>query len=308
MREKNLPFFRWNVEDFLTDHKIKVVVQDGVLKEIHLEAEERKVDLEKEISVVWYRRVLSPNPSNEITDEEYKQFARWEGSVLLNNIWTILAHKVWLNTPFQNQVLSNKLYQLQLARKVGFDTPPTLVTNNPDEVRSFHKKYGIIIAKPISAGYITTNTQERRRLIYTHRLTKRDFQKLQSVKYSPVLFQQYINKKLELRITVVESSIFTCAIESQKSEKTKDDWRRYDFEKVPHYSYNLPSKVEAKLLRFMRLTGINFGAFDFILTPEDRYIFLEVNPNGQWYWIERLTSLPITRRLVDFFAKHIKTK
>lgn len=306
MRERKLPFFRWNVEDFLVGHSIKIDIRKGVLRQLYLKAEGRWVDLLKDISVVWYRRALSPKPSRTIAEEEHRVFARREGSVLLNNIWILLRHKVWLNTPIQNQILANKLYQLQLAAEIGLETPPTLVTNEPSEALGFYRKHKTIVAKPLSAGYLENVRTGRRKLIYTRRIQDEDMLLLQTLEYSPVLFQKYIEKKLELRITAVGDTVFSCAIESQKSEKTRDDWRRYDLDNVPHYPYLLPEEIEDKLLQFMQLSGINFGAFDLILTPDNHYIFLEVNPNGQWYWIERLTGLPITRQLVNFFAKHIR--
>ena len=111
--------------------------------------------------------------------------------------------------------------------------------------------------------------------------------------------QKYIEKKLEFRVTVVGQDIFTCAIHSQDSERTKEDWRRYDFENVKHESYDLPENVKSSLLRFMQLCHLTFGAIDMILTPEGDYVFLEVNPSGQYIWIENLAKLPISRSIAE---------
>jgi len=145
-------------------------------------------------------------------------------------------------------------------------------------------------------------------IIYTHKLNAVDFQKIENVKFVPVLFQEYVPKEIELRMTVIEEDVFSCAIDSQKSERTKDDWRRYDFEKVPHYSYKLPVDIENKLVDFLKNAGLKFGAFDMILTPNGEYVFLEINPNGQWYWIEKLTGMKITERLVRLFKKYINSE
>lgn len=103
-------------------------------------------------------------------------------------------------------------------------------------------------------------------------------------------------------MTVVGDRVFTCAIHSQDSEKTMHDWRRYDFDNVRHEAYQLPAEVEAKILGFMSATGLIFGAIDMVLTPQGDYVFLEVNPQGQWGWIEEFTGLPIARAIAELLA------
>ncbi|MBU4480422.1 MvdD family ATP-grasp ribosomal peptide maturase, partial [Patescibacteria group bacterium] len=119
---------------------------------------------------------------------------------------------------------------------------------------------------------------------------------------SPVMVQSYIPKKIELRVTIVGENIFTCAIHSQNSEKTKYDWRRYDFENVKHEEYQLPVNVRGKILAFMKKCRLNFGAIDMILTPDNEYVFLEVNPSGQFGWIEKLTGMPIAKSIAELLA------
>jgi D-alanine-D-alanine ligase-like ATP-grasp enzyme len=66
-----------------------------------------------------------------------------------------------------------------------------------------------------------------------------------------------------------------------------------------HY---LPPAVEAKIHAFMQVFGLIYGAFDFIVTPDGRHIFLEVNPAGQYMWVEAKTGLPITAALADMLS------
>ena len=116
---------------------------------------------------------------------------------------------------------------------------------------------------------------------------------------APVMAQEYVPKKLELRVTIVGEKIFTCAIYSQGSEKTKIDWRHYDSEKVKHEIFKLPKEIEHKILLFMKEAGLKFGAIDMILTPKDEFVFLEVNPSGQFGWIEDLTGMPISKSIAE---------
>lgn len=304
LRELNLRFFRWNIEDFLISHIFGLEIGvDGDKKIINLYAENRSVDLIKDISVVWYRRPEKPKIYQEITESSITEFVSRESDFILSNTWRLLEEKVWINNPFRNKEIDNKLYQLKLAAEIGLEIPPTLVTNNSDAVYKFMAKYDEIASKAISVGHIKEG--EKLKNIYTRKLSSKDFEELGSIRFLPTLFQSYVPKKLELRITVIEESVFSCAIESQKSSETKDDWRRYDFDNVPHYPYELPGEISEKLIKFLKRSSLKFGAFDMILTPNDDYVFLELNPNGQWYWIEHLTGLPITDRLIALFSKYI---
>ena len=114
--------------------------------------------------------------------------------------------------------------------------------------------------------------------------------------------QEYVPKKLEFRVTVVGHQVLACAIYSQDSERTKDDWRRYDFAKVKHENRVLPEDINIALLRLMDKCCLTYGAMDMILTPEGEYFFLEVNPSGQYEWIENLTKLPISRSIAEALA------
>lgn len=122
------------------------------------------------------------------------------------------------------------------------------------------------------------------------------------------MLQEYVEKALEFRVTIIGGRIFTCAIHSQDSERTRHDWRRYDFEKVKHEVYQLPVEVEQKLLALMKEWGLVYGAMDMILTPSGEYVFLEVNPTGQWGWIEYLTGMPISRTIAELLMNPTSTR
>ena len=303
LHKRGLDFFRWNIEDFLTEHGFEIEIENGCVKNLMLSAEDRNIDLVKDVSVVWYRRPGKLVISEAVKDEGYIEFGLREAKFLLNNVWRLLEDKTWINNPFENSQIDNKLYQLSLAAKLGLETPHSFVTNKKKEAYNFIEKYGDVVVKAISVGHV--NQERGFKNIYTHKIEADDLSKLDSVELAPTLFQLNVPKQIELRITVIEDSVFSCAIESQKSEKSKQDWRRYDFENVPHYPYEVPEEIEQKLIEFLRVSGLKYGAFDMVLTPDDRYVFLELNPNGQWYWIEHLTGLKITDKLIDLFAKYL---
>ena len=101
---------------------------------------------------------------------------------------------------------------------------------------------------------------------------------------------------------MVENQIFCAAIHSQDSEQTSTDWRRSPNE-LNYSVFNLPDDVKSMCLKVVHNLGLTFGAIDMVLTPDDEYVFLEINPNGQWGWIERETGLPIREAIADTLVR-----
>jgi hypothetical protein len=93
--------------------------------------------------------------------------------------------------------------------------------------------------------------------------------------------------------------VFAIEIHSQQSEKTKHDWRHYDFDKVAHCVHELPDRVRNQCLALVQALDLRFGAIELIVTPNNEYVFLEINPTGQYQWLEALTDLPITDSIVE---------
>ena len=212
----------------------------------------------------------------------------------------------WFGDPEAIRVANRKPYQLMLAKELGFSIPQTLVTNSPDAAKQFAESLDSDIAiKPMWAAGIVMEEEgvERGVSIYTKRLSKAEFLgNLPSVKNCPLILQSYVEKDFELRITVVGEKVFACAIRSQASEKTKEDWRRYDLPNTPHSEFELPSEVRQKCIDLVKRLGLSFGCIDMIVTPKGEYIFLEINPNGQWLWIEHLTGMPISQAIADLLT------
>src|SRR5438552_7295128 len=113
-------------------------------------------------------------------------------------------------------------------------------------------------------------------------------------------FQENIPKALELRATVVGDRTFTASIDSQGSEAAQNEWRKDGVALLRDWKeYELPPFVKERLLRLMDYFGLNYGAVDFILTPDGRHVFLEVNPAGEFFWLENCPGLPISSAIAD---------
>jgi glutathione synthase/RimK-type ligase-like ATP-grasp enzyme len=69
---------------------------------------------------------------------------------------------------------------------------------------------------------------------------------------------------------------------------------------IPHEPYTLPEEIESKCFELVRQLGLNFGCIDMILTPDNHYVFLDINPTAaQWLWVEQLTGLSISEAMAD---------
>lgn len=257
------------------------------------------------IKAVWYRRPSNVQISADKLTENYRKYAESESQRFLLALWNSLATDeiLWVNHPIAlRRMEHNKPLQLQIAHQVGLATPATLITNCFEAAKVFFNDWnGKIIAKTF--GSHTRNDSGWPISMFTTPITQKNLNKFgHELRYAPVIFQNYIPKKLELRITVVGHKIFSCAIHSQDSKQTMHDWRRYDFDHVKHESYELPPDIEKKLMQAMHIWDLQFGAIDMILTPEDDYVFLEVNPSGQWGWTEAITGMPISKAIADLLA------
>jgi len=252
-----------------------------------------------DISSIWYRRPGKKQQGMGDLELADKQYAEQEVSRFLRALWNSqYPHNVlWVNHPYLSwKIECNKQLQIKEACKAGLDVPNSIVTNDHERARDFLSKHGACILKTF--GTFSKDEEGWPMGVYTTPITLQDLEaNLDELKLCPVILQSYIPKRLELRVTVVGDNVFACAIHSQDSDRTKHDWRKYDFVNVKHEVFELPQYVKDRLLTCMRSWGLKFGAIDMVITPDDRYVFLEVNPAGQWGWIEDLTQLPIAEAI-----------
>lgn len=259
-----------------------------------------------EISCVWCRR-----PFVELTLEEQDcaeiDFKIWknEWNKTLLGLYNSLKALPWLNPLRKAYKGENKYYQMELAHKAGLLMPDTLVSNEKRLLQDFIKSHHGAILK-LMAQEIYTFGENDFRGFYTNRVNENSIMNFGEESENPVVLQEYIDKKFEVRYTVVGDSHFACQIDSQRSEQAKYDWRRYDIPHTPHIPIEPPREIKSKVTNMMRMLGLEFGALDFIVTPEDKWIFLEINCMGQWLWIEQLTGLPISDAIVEWIQRHIR--
>ena len=257
-----------------------------------------------DFSCVWCRRAFM-----ELTLEEQNytgvDFRIWknEWNKTLLGLYNSINKLPWLNPLRKAYKGENKYFQMELAKEIGLEMPDTLVSNDKNELLLFAKKHNKILMKLMSQEIYDLGENDFRGF-YTNVINEDDLKKFGEVEENPIVVQAYIEKDYEIRYTVVGNSHFVCRIDSQKSERAKYDWGRYDIPSTPHSAIEAPEDIKRKVSEMLEKLGLEYGAFDFIVTPNGKWIFLEVNCMGQWLWIEQLANLPISDAIVDWLKSH----
>lgn len=299
LRKRNIPFMRFNTEDFPLKSGLTILFE-GSFREANLTLPLQANTQAQEITAVWYRRPAAFEFPSEFSPAAHI-FAEKETRATIAGLWQIL-NCLWVNHPERNRLAEIKINQLKVAAGIGLQIPKTIITNNPEDAKRFFRSCSSgVVVKTLSGGMITDDTNSG--AIFTNLINNGSLLHISNVEFTPTLFQEYVLKDVELRITVVGKKIFAAEIHSQIREDTLHDWRRGDTLALPHKVHSLPKEIEEKCITLVKSFGLYFSAIDMILTPDGRYVFLEINPNGQWAWIEELTDMPISEALVDLLSQ-----
>ena len=195
-----------------------------------------------------------------------------------------------------------KMIQSKIAVELGMKIAPTCYSNVKKEILDFSQNYDNISLKCLRDHWMKTEDGK----VYDLCTQKVESQLLneqpeEAFSQTVVFAQQYIEKKYELRITVMGPYVFTCKLDSQllTPETGSVDWRQgYDYG-LKHEIIETPSELERFCKQYLNKLNLYFGCFDFIVTPDDEFVFLECNPNGQWGWIEDECHVPMSEAMVD---------
>ncbi len=245
---------------------------------------------------IWNRRIMIPDKNKGmpkdlqdlVIDECEKT---WDG--------LLMAHRgKVVNSPQNHFYANSKLDQIRFALKNGMYTPDTIVTNEPSKLRDFYEKHNGNICFKLQKGAVI-RTPEGNKVIYTNKVTKEQMKNASLVSSHPSLFQEYIDKEFEIRIIATDKTTTGIAIHSQDSEVSKVDYRSYDLENVKYCHVEIPENVRSFCQSMLSHYELHFGAFDFIYSKEGKYFFLELNPNGQWLWLEEQSEYNLTGEVAD---------
>lgn len=299
IRELNaraVPFFRLNTDDFHTEYKIALTSDDGTIAIEDIWG--RSVRYPNDVHAIWHRKPNDTRNPPGVTEPGTAEMIQNETLEMLNYL-SCFRGRPWYNNPECNRVAQRKFPQLCLAMELGFRVPRTLITNDPERARRFEAEVpdGLLCKAMREAGYTTKSGSY---FIFSRKIGGAEFEEnVDRIALCPTLLQEYVEKTYELRVTIFGDTVFACRLDSQVAKGARVDWRMVTPDRIPHTIVTLDNRVEMALREMLRRLDLRFGAFDLIVTPEGETVFLELNPNGQWYWIELATGAPMASAMTD---------
>lgn len=244
------------------------------------------------VTSTWWRRPQAPIPS-EIGDPSLRWFASSEWSELLSGLWLALPGD-WMNVPALDERASHKPFQLTVAAGVGLTVPRTLMTSDPDRARTFIEELGI--------GHVVFKTFAATPVVWreTRLVRHEELEILDQVRHAPVIFQEYVEATADVRVTVVGQRIFAMAIDARATGYPLDF--RMSLGEAQTNAMELPHAVAERIQKLMHRLGLAYGAIDLRQTPDGDYVFLEINPAGEFLFAQDRTGLPIAAAVADWLA------
>jgi glutathione synthase/RimK-type ligase-like ATP-grasp enzyme len=290
LRRRGLAFYRLNSEDLpRTASRFRPQANQGW----EIEMDNGVLAL-RDVRAAYYRRPGAPEPTAG-KDAATRDYLANEWSAVTRSLWNALEGR-WLSSPFAILRAEDKPRQLALAAELGFDIPETLIANDFDAAAAFVAT-GNAIGKPLRHSLVERG--ETGEVLFTTRLGLLKPEDREAVGLAPVIYQREIRKAYDIRATVIGNRVFAAAIHSQDHRETEVDWRSGTRLDLGHEPIALPTDMIEKCLALTRALDLRYGAIDLIADEDGRHWFLEINPNGQWAWIERRTGLPLAASIVD---------
>jgi hypothetical protein len=286
---RHLSYFRLNAEELTSADFTFSLTEKEVRRAVCLGA--KTLDLDS-VEAVWYRRALWPSSIPSLPPGE-RVFVAGELRHLAMGL-VLNPDVIWVNPIDKVSVAEHKLYQLQVAQQLGFRVPRTLVSSDPLALRRFaaENRAGTI-CKPIFHGMFIDETSAYS--VYTRRITPESIN--DNVKVCPVLLQEEITRSADVRVTFIGEKCFVADI---KGDSGIVDWRDPEVS-VDYSEGRLSSEVQAMCRTMLEKLGLRYGAFDFVRTLQGDLIFLEVNPTGEWAWLEDRLGFPMRDAFIQLF-------
>lgn len=295
-------------EIFLEDDTIEFTykIENGIYKysvyknNIHI-CEDR------EIKSVWTRRIdvkiklLGGGVFEQETEVEY---ANWYNKARYEQIQRNFHNKKCLGVFGKGNF--NKIEFLENCVSLGIEIPKTLITQSKLElIAFFNENQKGIITKSLGGPYVYTlfenNTHQHQKLGYTTEITNNHLDQIPDA-FDLSLFQEKLDKKYEIRVFYINRKCFSTIIFSQSNHDSELDYRRGYGEKMRQCNYTLPNKIKEQVILLMTSINLNTGSLDIVVTKDNKYVFLEVNPSGQFGGVSEYSNANLEYEVVKYLT------
>ena len=289
--------FRLDVDRFLRDYTLDLRLPGSSSLARTDNTSSTSLD---QIEVVWWFDFPEQSVDSLGIAKTYIPWVKYETGKGL--YWALSSlQAIYVNHPDAMDTASVKLRQLRIASKCGFAVPESILSNSSAAIHDFITNVDdCALFKTIAP--ISRERASKTRVVYATRVTRSDLDDA-SVDVKLNLFQRFVPKHGDIRVVVIGSRCLATYIDSQASERTQVDWRRYDFKRVAHQKYDLPEHIEKQCIQVVRELGLHYGAIDLVDGKDGRIYFLEVNAAGLWLWLEGLAGVPIAKTLASYLVE-----
>lgn len=255
-----------------------------------------RVELDQ-IDAIWFRRMVSGMTLPAELDAGVRRACLLETEAAWLGVLSALPARK-LDDPHRVIRAENKAWQLAMARRVGLPLPLTLNSNSPEGVRAWAEGASPLVTKMLSASEVQTLRGSG--AVQTSVVDEDDLANLSGLELAPVTLQRRLQKAMEARVVVVDQRVFAAGIDSQALPSAQVDWRREADALMPLFRpIELPERIADGLVALNAAMGLRYGSADLVLTPEDEWVFLEINPGGEWSWIQRYAGFDVAGALAD---------
>lgn len=298
LENKGAKVYRFNSDHYPVFIQLNFSIDSNGDEHRILKTPDYELDM-AEITAVWYRRLKLGENLHQYIDQVYlnatleESNTSFRGALDSTNVFQ-------LDYYLKHRIAGNKFQQLILARKLGMKIPDTIVTNSLDSALEFYHNQREDIIVKMQSSFAIYDKQGNEQVVFTNKVKPSLLTDSDALQLCPMKFQENIKKKRELRVTVVSNRLFVAAIDSQKLNEARYDWRKEGATLIDDwYQWEIPDGLKLQILDLMEIYQLNYGAFDFIETPEGEFIFLEVNSGGEFAWLDDLFERQISEAIAN---------
>jgi glutathione synthase/RimK-type ligase-like ATP-grasp enzyme len=288
LEKSGVPSFRLNTDLFAIDYQLHYSTQG-----LRLYNQLQSISSEQ-FTGVWYRKLWDMKVPADLDPAFVPAYIKEYGTYR-QLLFNVLQHLPWMNAMEADHAVSgDKLLQLRMARAVGLQVPASIFSNDPAVVKAFYNLCkGSMVMKLHNA--LSKSMQGDGPFFPTTRVSEAHLDNLDQLTYCPMIFQEYIPKAYELRIAYVDGDCFTGKIPHAGAVPV--DWRTQGGHAFQWQYYELPALIQQQLQLLMKKLGLAFGAIDMIRHTNGAYVFLEVNPQGEWGMLQKHLGYPIAETI-----------
>ncbi len=304
LKERRVPVFRFHTEEFPANSQISISGA-GTTWSAEIRTPLRSLRLQ-DVRAAWLRRPGDPVAGSALRPES-REFAVQQARSTLTAMYALVGDR-WLSHPDSMRAAADKVRQMRSAAAAGLAVPDTLIGNDVDRAVAFHHRNVRLgrgtAVKSLWLRAPVSYDGDVRLPLTTVWPENTDPDEVETIGLAPAVFQEYVPKQREIRAVVIGSRVFAASVDSQAIPEARHDVRGAT-KKARYEPHDLPADVRGALLELVRGLGLRFCSADLVLTPDGRHVFLDLNPNGQWLWLELEAGLPLSAAMADLLAAGI---